>query len=354
MARAGATGSTASQMDAVLRANGWGDLGSGMGSLEQILNGYNATWEDGEGTRHALSLNMVNRAFGQDGWTIKPSYLDRIGSAFGAGLALVDYAADPDAARDTINAWVARQTRDRIKKLLGPTDITSATRLALVNAIYMKANWANEFDPDRTVNRPFATSIDTTDQGPDHAHGGRAGHRARAGRRLEGHRAQVRRGERFAPLDDADPARRPRPVRGRAVGRPSWTPIAASIAREQKRIQKIIPQDDGDMDCPAFAYDVNLSLPKFGIDTRAGLVPILKAMGMRDAIERQQGRLLRDHRRPGHVHRARDPPGEHRRRRDRDGGRGRDGGGGRHDRRLRFTVRAQAQEAAASTTRSCS
>ena len=44
MARAGADGETASQMDKVLRANGWGDLGSGMGSLEQILNGYNATW----------------------------------------------------------------------------------------------------------------------------------------------------------------------------------------------------------------------------------------------------------------------------------------------------------------------
>ena len=71
MARAGATGRTASQMDDVLRANGWGDLGSGLGSLEQILNGYNATWEDDEGTRHALSLNMVNRAFGQDGWTIQ-------------------------------------------------------------------------------------------------------------------------------------------------------------------------------------------------------------------------------------------------------------------------------------------
>ena len=150
-------------MDTVLRANGWGDLGSGMGSLEQILNRHNATWKDGDGTAHALSLNTVNRAFGQDGWTIQPSFLDRIGSAFGAGLALVDYIADPDAARDTINAWVARQTHDRIKKLLGPTDVTSATRLALVNAIYLKANWQQEFDPQRTVNRPFTRPDGTSD-----------------------------------------------------------------------------------------------------------------------------------------------------------------------------------------------
>jgi serpin B len=60
--------------------------------------------------------------------------------------------------------------------------------------------------------------------------------------------------------------------------------IQQAIAHEQKRIEKIIPQDDGDMNCPAFAYDVNLSLPKFGLDTRTDLVPILKAMGMRDAV----------------------------------------------------------------------
>ena len=129
------------------------------GIAQQILNGYNATWKDDEGTPHALSLNAVNRAFGQDGWSIQPSFLDRIGGAFGAGLALVDYSADPDAARDTINAWVARQTHDRIKKLLGPTDVTSATRLALVNAIYLKANWQHEFDPQRTVDRAFTTSL---------------------------------------------------------------------------------------------------------------------------------------------------------------------------------------------------
>ena len=51
MARAGANGSTASQMDRVLHANGWNDLGDGLGSLQQILNDHNATWKDDEGTQ---------------------------------------------------------------------------------------------------------------------------------------------------------------------------------------------------------------------------------------------------------------------------------------------------------------
>ena len=186
MARAGADGPTASQMDTVLRANGWGDLGGGMGSLEQILNGHNATWEDGEGTRHALSLNMVNRAFGQDGWTIKPSFLDRIGSAFGAGLALVDYVADPDAARDTHQRLGrAPDARPHQEAARRRPDVTAATRLALVNAIYLKANWAARVrsGPDR---QPPVHDVDRyVHQGPDDAHGGRAGHRARAGPGLD-------------------------------------------------------------------------------------------------------------------------------------------------------------------------
>ena len=57
----------------------------------------------------------------------------------------------------SINGWVARQTANRIPKLLSPADVTEATRLVLVNAIYLKANWAHEFDPEQTKSRPFTT-----------------------------------------------------------------------------------------------------------------------------------------------------------------------------------------------------
>ena len=233
MARAGADGSTASQMDRVLRANGWNDLGSGLGSLQQILNGHNATWKDDEGTSHSLSLNVVNRAFGQDGWPIEQAYLQRIGRAFGAGLGLVDYMRDSSAARDLINGWVARQTANRIPKLLSPTDVTEATRLVLVNAIYLKANW-------RT-----SSSADSTQQPPVHHRDGTAiacrpctcsagrtfpWRRARAG----GDRAPLRgRRRRSAARDDADPPRPPRGLRASLVSRPAdrvQAEIAASEA----------------------------------------------------------------------------------------------------------------------------
>ena len=44
MARAGAKGETASQMDAVLHTSGWDELGPGLNALEQALASRNATW----------------------------------------------------------------------------------------------------------------------------------------------------------------------------------------------------------------------------------------------------------------------------------------------------------------------
>ncbi len=239
MARAGADGSTASQMDHVLRANGWNDLGSGLGSLQQVLNRHNATWTDDEGTSHSLSLNVVNRAFGQDGWPIEQAYLQRIGRAFGAGLGLVDYMRDSSAARDLINGWVARQTANRIPKLLSPTDVTEATRLVLVNAIYLKANWQHEFERGRHSQPPV-----------HHARAARFACRPctcsasrtfplATGNGLAGHRAQLRGADGSAAArDDADPPDNLAAFE-RGCPRPASTWIKAEIAARRSGIAKI-------------------------------------------------------------------------------------------------------------------
>ena len=284
MARAGANGSTASQMDRVLRANGWNDLGGGLGSLQQILNDHNATWKDDEGTSHSLSLNVVNRAFGQDGWPIEQAYLQRIGRAFGAGIGLVDYMRDSSAARDLINGWVARQTANRIPKLLSPADVTEATRLVLVNAIYLKANWAHEFDPDQTKSRPFTTGDGKAIRVPTmHLFGGQNVGLATG----DGWTATELK---YAGADGAQPLEMtlilPDHLAAfeRSLSADQLAGIQATIAAEERRIAKTTNPPDGDMNCARFAYDVDLYLPKFGIDTRAGLVPVLQAMGMRDAV----------------------------------------------------------------------
>ena len=63
---------------------------------------------------------------------------------------------------------------------------------------------------------------------------------------------------------------------------------ALSLARERARLA-VTTYENGshgtESDCGTFPYAVQLSLPKFGLDTRASLNTSLAAMGMRDAFD---------------------------------------------------------------------
>ena len=69
-------------------------------------------------------------------------------------MAAVDYA-DPEAVRQRINAWVASRTNDRITDLVPSGALSTLTRLVLVNAMYLKADWAVPFNAAFTQDRPF-------------------------------------------------------------------------------------------------------------------------------------------------------------------------------------------------------
>ena len=108
------------QMDAVLHTTGWDALGPGLNALEQALASRNGTWQDEslDPPTRQLALRIANAAFAQRDWAIEQAYLERIASTFGAGVRLVDYRTDPEAARKAINAWVSDQTKQRIPELI--------------------------------------------------------------------------------------------------------------------------------------------------------------------------------------------------------------------------------------------
>ena len=79
-----------------------------------------------------------------------------------ADLRDADFIGQPTAERTTINQWVEKKTRDKIKDLLPEGSVTSMTRLLLVNAIYFKGDWLHAFDPKLTRDEPFWTSAETS------------------------------------------------------------------------------------------------------------------------------------------------------------------------------------------------
>jgi serine protease inhibitor len=283
MARAGAKGETASQMDAVLHATGWEALGPGLNALDQALASRNATWqdEDLDPPTRELALRIANAAFAQRDWAIERAYLERIASTFGAGVRLVDYVADYEAARKTINAWVSDQTKKRIPELIPENILNELSRFVLVNAIYLKAGWENEFSKGATEPKPFTRLDGSLVKVPTMRQwGGQTIPYAR-GNGWQATELRYRGGDWTTPLamtlilpDDL-------PSFESTLSASQLGRITATLESERERIGVITPGTSGEMcDMGTWPYAVEVFLPRFSAGTQATLADVLKSLGM--------------------------------------------------------------------------
>ena len=94
----------------------------------------------------AFVLKIANGSWVQDGFAALPSFLDTLAENYGAGLFVEDFATAPEPARETINAWVAEQTEDRIKDLFPQGSINPMTVLVLANAVFFHGDWVKPFE----------------------------------------------------------------------------------------------------------------------------------------------------------------------------------------------------------------
>jgi serpin B len=269
MARAGARGETAAQMDKVMRSAGADTLATAMNALDGALASRSGRFAvyGGESGGDVL-LKIANSPFAQAGMPLEQDYLDALASRYSAGVRLVDYSADPAAARKTINGWVKKQTAGRIPNLLAEPDVTTLTRLILVNAIYLKAPWLNPFEATATGPGRFT--------------------------RADGSRVTV-------PMMDLTTCQGTGlcalPY---AVGT-GWRAVELPYVGDALAMTIIVPDDLAAFErgltsqkltrmvgalrteppgTTNVVYNVEVTMPRFGIETRADLADTLAAMGM--------------------------------------------------------------------------
>ncbi len=116
--------------------------------------------------KRGYQLSTANALWAQRGYRFLPEYLRLTKDNYGASVEEVDFAKATEAARKTINDWVEKETRDKIKELLKKGTLDSMTRLVLTNAIYFKGNWASQFKKDQTRDETFHLSADKTIKTP--------------------------------------------------------------------------------------------------------------------------------------------------------------------------------------------
>ncbi|MBK8094224.1 MAG: serpin family protein [Verrucomicrobiaceae bacterium] len=107
------------------------------------------------GPAEALKLSVANRLFGQKGYEFRPAFLSGVKSHFGAPMELMNFIKDHDGSRREINGWVEKQTQKRIRDLIPQRGLSADTRLVLVNALYFKAAWSDDFNEQATAPMPF-------------------------------------------------------------------------------------------------------------------------------------------------------------------------------------------------------
>ena len=147
MTFAGARRATAREMAKVLRLTGNPSLLTLAGrDMRELMK---------RAKQSGFQLSIANRLWGQKKYPFNNSFLNLLNTHYDAGLELLDFKADPAAARKVINAWVEKQTQKKIKDLIPRKVLKRDTRLVLTNAVYFKAKWASQFKKRNTHSADF-------------------------------------------------------------------------------------------------------------------------------------------------------------------------------------------------------
>ncbi len=150
LVHAGANGPAEREIEALFgpRAQGSRALRQGLPSLLRQMQG-----EPGE----ASPLALASRMWVDTSATVPGAYAQRLASRWQADALRLPFSQS-EAARAQINHWTAERTAGRIKDLLPPGSITSATKMALTSAVHFRSPWEKPFDAAKTAPRAFKTA----------------------------------------------------------------------------------------------------------------------------------------------------------------------------------------------------
>jgi len=96
------------------------------------------------------ALSVANALWVQKAYPFKEDYLNLVKNTYFAEARNLNFAADPEGSRGTINGWVSDHTNNRINDLLPNGSITPNTRFVLTNAVYFKGKWETPFKIENT------------------------------------------------------------------------------------------------------------------------------------------------------------------------------------------------------------
>ncbi|KAB3535518.1 serpin family protein [Alkaliphilus pronyensis] len=119
---------------------------------DKLNNSYRELLKYLENIDSKVELNISNSIWARKGEAFNKAFLDVNKEVFNAHVTDLDFS-DANAA-NTINDWIKDATNEKIDKMINPP-IPQNVLMYLINAIYFKGEWTNEFQKDRTFDGKF-------------------------------------------------------------------------------------------------------------------------------------------------------------------------------------------------------
>ncbi|MBM3961473.1 MAG: serpin family protein [Planctomycetes bacterium] len=233
-------------------------------------------------------LAIANSLWVERSFPLAPAFEQALAQGYGAGRArAVDFGGDAERVRAAINAWIAANTQDRIRDLIGEGAIAADTRMVLANAVAFAGAWQTPFEASRTEDADFTRTDRTLARVPMMQAAGRDDVR---------YGAVAGDGAWFAtpamtPAEGEGPS--PYPGAGGATfvelpykgGDLAMVVLAPQSPDGLPALERLLtPARLADWLGRAEARTVDVALPRFAVRKQLGLKDALQALGLRRAF----------------------------------------------------------------------
>lgn len=225
-----------------------------LGSFASIQNDINAGSSE-------YDLATANAIWPKIQYEWKDLFIDTIKQYYYGKVQELDYQADPEQCREIINDWVENQTNDLIEDLLPENLLTPLTYMVLTNAIYFKGEWVYEFNEDETEDETFTTPGGNIDVPMMHL--------------------RVEEDDKLPYFENNEIQAVELPYKGEELSMVLVLPRDGDIDPfiEGLDSEKIDYINEG-----LSPSEGSVAIPKFKLETKYELVPIMQALGMNDAF----------------------------------------------------------------------
>lgn len=139
----GSDGATREAMLEALRVNGI--------TIDEINSAYKDLTKALLNVDERVIMSIANSVWSEDNFDVKQSFIDILTNYYDAESK--EFSISDPTVPSRVNSWIEDKTNGLIRNML--SSLPDNTVMLLINAIYFKAKWKFEFDPDETLQKGF-------------------------------------------------------------------------------------------------------------------------------------------------------------------------------------------------------